>query len=252
MVGFQAARSAAGLGAAVAALVMATAASAQNFGDMFDIAFGAAVTNDYISRGISQTNGDAAIQGYVELDYGKAYVGAWASNVNFGTPDTEIDASVGFRPETDNAAFDLGYVQYIYASNTSPSYGELYALAEYYATDSLTLGGNVYFAPDYSQGGASATYVEANVDYTLFGNVGASGGVGYQAFASKLGLPDYTTWNAGVYWSWNDTVTVDLRYTDSNLSKGQCFNLMSRGACGPRFMATLSFDTSVSSLTGAN
>src|SRR5262249_14855558 len=32
----------------------------------FDIAFGVAFTNDYISRGITNSNGEAAIQGYVE------------------------------------------------------------------------------------------------------------------------------------------------------------------------------------------
>ncbi len=246
MAGCGAAKAMKGLVAGVAMLAMTSAASAGGLGDMFDIAFGAAVTNDYVYRGISQTDGDPAIQGYLEFEYGIFYAGAWASNVNFYTPDTEIDASVGIRPETDNAAFDLGYVHYFYASNTSPDYGEIYGLAEYYATDKLTLGGNVYFAPDYSQGNASATYVEGTVDYSLFDNIGVSGGVGYQSFANKLALPDYTTWNAGVYWSWNDTAKVDLRYTDSDLSKGQCFDLMSRGACGARFMATLSFDTAVS------
>jgi len=250
MTGFRGANAVKALGLGAAMLVAASAAQAQNFGDMFDVAFGAAVTSDYVSRGISQTGGDPAIQGYLEADYGIFYLGAWASNVNFGKSDAEIDLSVGLRPETDNAAFDLGYVHYVYANNTSPAYGEFFVLAEYYATDALTLGGNVYFAPDYSQGGASATYAEATADYSLFGNVGASGGIGYQAFASKLGLPDYTTWNAGLYWSWNDTVTLDFRYTGSDLSKGQCWALMSRHACGNRFMATLSFDTSASSLMG--
>ena len=55
----------------------------------------------------------------------------------------------------------------------------------------LTLGGNVYFAPDYSQGDDTATYVEGTIDYALPGNFGISGGVGYQAFGSKLDLPDY-------------------------------------------------------------
>lgn len=250
MTGCGAAKAMRGLGASIALLAMSSAAGAEGFGDMFDIAFGAAVTNDYVYRGISQTDGNPAIQGYLELDYGMFYAGVWASNVDFYTPDTEIDTSIGIRPELDNAAFDLGYVHYFYAVDTSPDYGEFYALAEYYATDSLTLGGNVYFAPDYSQGDDTATYVEGTIDYALPGNFGISGGVGYQAFGSKLDLPDYTTWNAGAYWSWDDSVTIDLRYTDSDLSKGQCYDLMSRHACGARFMATLSFDTAVSSFVG--
>lgn len=243
---FSAAKVLRGLGAGAAMLAATSVAAAGEFGDMFDIAFGAAVTNDYVYRGISQTGGDPAVQGYVEFGYGIFYAGVWASNVDFYTPDTEIDLSFGVRPETENAAFDLGYAHYFYAANTSPDYGELYAIAEYYATDRLTVGGNVYFAPDYSQGGGPATFVEGTVDYALFGDIGASGGIGYQAFDSSLGLPDYTTWNAGVYWSWNETVGLDLRYTDSDLSSGQCAALMAKRSCGSRFMATLSFDTAVS------
>ena len=40
-----------------------TAASAGGLGEDFDVAFGAAVTSDYISAGISQTDGNPAVQG---------------------------------------------------------------------------------------------------------------------------------------------------------------------------------------------
>ncbi|HMN87198.1 MAG TPA: TorF family putative porin [Bauldia sp.] len=233
-------------GAAAAALCLAGPALAD---DMFDIAFGATVTNDYVSRGISQTDGDPAIQGYAELDYGIAYLGVWASNVDFGADDTELDFSIGIRPETDNAAFDLGWVQYVYADGIGPTYGEAYVLAEYYATDSLTVGGNLYVAPDYSQMGGAAAFAEGTLDYALPNGFGVSGGLGYQGFEGGLGLPDYWTWNAGGYWT-NDTLTVDLRYIDSDLSEDECAHLMSASACGARFMASLSVDSSLSALSG--
>jgi uncharacterized protein (TIGR02001 family) len=218
---------------------------------MFDIAFGAAVTSDYISRGITQTNHNPAVQGYVELDYGIAYVSIWASNVDFaGAKDTEIDLAVGVRPEWDRFSFDLGYVHYVYANNISPAYGELYALIDFSATDDLTLGTDVYFAPDYSQAGGTALYGEANAEYALPWNFAVSAAVGYQAFAASLGLPDYVTWNAGVSWTWNDTRTVDVRYSDTNLSTANCATLMAANACNARVMATLSVDTSWSALSG--
>jgi hypothetical protein len=34
-------------------------------------------------------------------------------------------------------------------------------------------------------------------------------------------LPDYTTWNVGLGWTWK-VFTVDLRYIDTNLNKGNC------------------------------
>lgn len=235
---------------AIAAAVLIAAPALAADETMFDVAFGAAVTSDYVSRGISQTDGDPAVQGYVELDYGLAYAGVWASNVDFGADDTELDFSVGIRPETDSAAFDLGWVQYVYANDISPTYGEAYALIEYYATDSLTLGANLYVAPDYSQAGGAAAFAEGTIDYALPNGFGVSGGLGYQGFADSLGLPSYWTWNAGAYWSWEETLTVDLRYVDSGLSKADCGLLMSSSACGARFMATVSLDSSLSALRG--
>ena len=62
----------------------ALAADDASTADMFDVAFGVAVTSDYISRGITQTDHHAAIQGYVEPSYGILYGGLWAANVAFG------------------------------------------------------------------------------------------------------------------------------------------------------------------------
>lgn len=224
-------------------------ASAGGLGDDFDVAFAAAVTSDYIYNGISQTGGKPALQGYVEANYGIFYAGAWASNVDFGdADDVEIDLSAGIRPETDRAAFDLGYVYYVYADGTAPDYGAIVAAAEYYATDSLTVGTNVNFAPDYSQMGDYSLWLEGTADYALPAGFGVSGGLGWQYFADSLDLPDYWTWNAGLYWTWKEAVTVDLRYVGSGLSRGQCADLMSRSACGNRLVATLSVDTALSSL----
>jgi len=214
----------------------------------FDIALGAAVTSDYVYAGISQSDGKPALQGYVEADYGIFYAGAWASNVDFGDADVEIDLYAGIRPETDSAAFDLGYVYYVYADGTAPNYGALVASAEYYATDALTVGGNVNLAPDYAQMDDYALWGEGTVDYALPADFGVSAGLGYQYYAGSLDLPSYWTWNAGVYWSWKEAVTIDLRYAGSDLSRSDCAALMSRGACGHRLFATLSVDTSLSSL----
>ena len=83
---------------------------------------------------------------------------------------------------------------------------------------------------------------------TAKADFGVSGGLAWQSYADSLELPDYWTWNAGVYWTWKEALTVDLRYSGSTLSRSECGALMSRGACGNRFMATLSVDTAVSSL----
>src|SRR5205823_2315398 len=68
---------------------------------MFDVAFGATVTTDYMSRGTTQTDHQPAAQGTVEWDVGQFYAGIFVSNVNYGFNDTEIDLSIGWRPEIE-------------------------------------------------------------------------------------------------------------------------------------------------------
>jgi uncharacterized protein (TIGR02001 family) len=240
-----------GLIALSALFLFAAPASAGGLGEDFDVAFGAALTSDYISGGVSQTGGKPAVQGYVEANYNIFYIGTWASNVDFGVePDAEIDVYAGIRPEIDRAAFDLGYQHYFYANDTSPNYGAIVGSAEYYATDAFTIGGDISFSPDYSQMGDYALWFEGTADYALPANFGVSAALAYQYYADSLGLPNYWTWNAGIYWSWEETVTIDLRYVGSDLSRGDCALLMSRSACGNRVMATLTVDTAASAFLG--
>ena len=51
----------------------------------FDLSANAAVTNNYIWRGLTQTTNDAAVQGGIDLNTDVGfYVGTWVSNVNYG------------------------------------------------------------------------------------------------------------------------------------------------------------------------
>ena len=50
------------------------AAEAAPIASLFDIAFGVSVTSDYISRGITLSGNDPAIQGYIEPSIGMAYL----------------------------------------------------------------------------------------------------------------------------------------------------------------------------------
>lgn len=77
-----------------------------------EVAFNAGVVSDYVFRGASQTGGNAALQGGVDVDWGAFYLGSWASNVDFGDDtDAEIDLSVGHHwldVSGDYATWNLG------------------------------------------------------------------------------------------------------------------------------------------------
>src|SRR5262249_38232037 len=127
----------------------------------FDIAFGVAFTNDYISRGITNSNGEAAIQGYVEPSVeistlGTAYINVWSSNVDYGEgfKGAEIDVAGGLRHEFGPLSVDAGYVHYFYApEHVSPAYGEIFAKADYNFKDLFTVRTPVFFASYLNQSG---------------------------------------------------------------------------------------------------
>lgn len=233
----------AGATAARAADPLADEMAANSSHHMFDIAFGATLTSDYLFRGITQTDHGAAVQGYVEPSLGMIYAGIWASNVAFGgSADTEVDLYAGIRPEFDMFSFDFGYNHAFYLNDPGSDSGEFFAKAYATVVDPLTLGGEFYVNPN-----GGATYVEANADLTLPHNLGLSGAVG-----AVGGDTPYSTWNAGIYYVIADVATLDLRYSDTSLSTGDCAGItgLTGNECDGRVMLSLSIDTSVSALKG--
>ena len=211
----------------------------------WDISFGGLITNNYVSRGLSQTDGDAAVQVFSEFTTGILYAGMFASNVNYtsvgGGPGVEFDLSIGIRPTLGMLNLDLGYVHYLYTNGAAADYGELFAKASAAIAEPVTIGGAVFFAPDYGRTGFSAIYAEANAALVLpiaagLWSTSVTGAVGYQSFDNPAAV-DYVTWNAGATFTYAETISLDLRYHDTNISE-------------PLFTASLGFKSALSRLSG--
>lgn len=125
-------------------------------------------TTDYVFRGVSQTNEDAAVQG--GLDYSHTptglYVGTWASNVNFPPGSLELDVYGGWTRTWGDFGVNVGLLHYDYPGNSSLN------------TDELYVGGSwKWFAAKYSSTISDAAfgvldakgtgYLELNFSYTL-------------------------------------------------------------------------------------
>jgi uncharacterized protein (TIGR02001 family) len=219
----------------------------------FDIAVGIALTTDYVSRGITNSNSEPAIQGYIEPsiqlgELGTAYVNVWSSNVDYGEgfEGAEIDVAAGIRPEFGPLSLDVGYVHYFYApEHVSPDYGEIFAKADYNFNDMFTVGGRVFFAPDFNQSGNTATWVAGGVRVPLPHDFSAFTGIGYQ-FIDDPDAFEQLAWMAGVSYSWK-ALTVDVRYWGTDLSDEGCTARSGfPDGCDDRVVATFSFDTSLS------
>jgi hypothetical protein len=160
------------------------------------------------------------------------------------------------------------------------SFYEVYGKGTYTFNDYFALGGNVFYSPNFLNSGAEGTYAsitgKLTAPSTFFGTSGVgaylSGEFGRQwlgtsdafygvpAFPAGINYADYNTWNVGLGFTYK-VFTLDLRYSDTNLSKANCnaftsdFQASSGGNfspinpsgigsnwCGSTFIAKLSAD----------
>ena len=92
--------------------------------------FNGALSTDYIWRGMSQTGGEATLSGGFDVTSSKhgAYVGAWASGVDFESEaNKEVDYYFGYADESARGvSFDVGYISYNYPSEGELKFEEIY------------------------------------------------------------------------------------------------------------------------------
>lgn len=200
--------------AAAATAMFGGSAMAQDFAVTGNVA----IVSDYVFRGVSQTAEDPAIQGGVDVTSGLFYAGLWASNVDFGTStDAEVDAYVGVKPELAGFTFDLAAIYYGYIDTpTGPDvdYWEFKAAASR-AFGPLTVGGALYYSPEFTGEVGDALYYEANAAYAINDSWSVSGAVGQQTYGDLPSSAEYVTWNLGVSWAFAPHLTADLRYHDT-------------------------------------
>jgi len=106
-------------------LIAALAVSAMTTSAMagLEVSANVSATNNYVWRGMTQTNNNAAVQGGLDIGMDGLYLGAWASNV---TNDTEVDGYVGYAGETDGLSYDIGAIRYGYLDASSGNFNEAY------------------------------------------------------------------------------------------------------------------------------
>jgi hypothetical protein len=126
------------------------------------------------------------------------------------------------------------------------SFFEGYGKVNWSINDTFALGANEFYTPSFLNSGAWGDYASitarANAPATWFGSSGIgaylSGEFGRQWFgttdafyritAAPVGIPypSYNTWNVGIGFAYK-VFTLDLRYSDTNLRKGDCAALTS-------------------------
>ena len=256
--------------------------------DPWDIAFGSSITNDYVFRGITQSNHKPSVSAYFEPRYNvtkdvQLYMGLAGASISFpNRAAAEIDIYGGIRPTFGMFAFDFGLWGYLYPGGTcyygggavtdfsgaalsaecqantltnlnvikkNLNFFEAYAKVNVTLNDMFSIGANEYYTPSFLGSGAWGNYASITGKFTApsstFGSSGLgmyiSGEFGRQwlgtsdsfygtgftnpgfagPFPNGIDYADYNTWNIGVGFTYK-VFTLDLRYSDTNLSKGDC------------------------------
>lgn len=215
----------------MAGLVLAPWASSQaiELDDDFSIALDAGLYSQYWSRGVSQTQGDPAIQGSATLLHSSGlYAGLWTSNVDFGHGSKtrqEIDYYVGYSWQaTDKVSLDLAYYKYEYPKEGGLNYSEYFARLS-------ALGFNVggYYSDDL-WGNQSMLYSFIGYEATLPADVGLKLRYGLADYKDSLFISSdgserdrYKEWQVTVSKQYFD-LNWSLSFVDSDLSSSECLS----------------------------
>ena len=168
-----------------------------------DVSSTITATSDYDFRGITQTAKDPALQASLDWTHESgAYLGAWASNVDFGPgtkSDFELDVLGGFRGKiNDDTTFDVGAVYYGYPGGDDFEYPEVYAGIGY-----KMFSGKIWYSWDFGNSGEDEIYLDANLAVPLPNDFGLALHAGYTD-------SDYFSADGGNYFDYSIGVTKTL------------------------------------------
>ena len=228
----------AGLFGALALASIAPAAQADDEGAWGPVTAGVSLTSDYRFRGISQSDRDAAIQGWVQYTHGSGFYGnIWASTIDFNDELTydssvEIDLTAGYNYAlSEQTGLGIKAVYYWYADADTPANAPDYDYFEIIGSASHDFGmasvsGEIAWSPDYFQETGDAVALTGGVSVPLMdsfaffdGGLKASAQVGYQWLDQGT---DYFHYNIGATATMG-IFDVDLRWVDTELNKAECF-----------------------------
>ena len=162
-----------------------------------DVSGNVGLSSDYIWRGMTQTNGDIAVNGGFDLSTDNGfYLGTWASNASAGAASMELDVYLGFSGEmAENMTYDVGYISVIYPGNDALDFEEAY------------VGFNIY--------GLSILYSDGQNNGPSYSEIGYSVDAGPGSFNISDGEYEDNGDNTLVGYDWNITdFTLGFYYYD--------------------------------------
>ena len=181
------------------------------------ISWSVAATSDYVFRGASQTDEGPALQaGLTYTAPAGFYVGAWASNVDFGSggPNVELDTYIGYNTDLGDEFVNLDVMlnryNYLGGNGSDLAYNELIG--------KLTFGGVVSLSAGYTNdvwaSGEDGWYLGAGAAIPLPSDYSLNVNVGQSMFDSSVAR-NYLDYGVSVSKSWGN-LGVSLGYVGTS------------------------------------
>lgn len=200
------------------------------------------LTSDYIFRGISQTGGDAALQGGADYAHSSGfYLGVWGSNVGwiedyqgYNSGNIEIDLYGGYRNSIGDTgiSYDVGVIGYFYpgdrpAGLTKADTAEMYVglgwkwfTVKYsYAVSDEVFG---FGKPTGAFDADGSSYLDVSASLPI-GETGLTLGAHWGTFNfENYGAQDYDDWKISATYDMGKLtdklsgVTLGVAYSDTN------------------------------------
>ena len=198
----------------LAALGLLSAAGAANA----EVSATVTATNDYVFRGITQSAEDPALQASVDYAHESGwYIGAWGSNVDFGSgdpADIEIDLYTGFSGGSeDGLGWDVGITYYTYPDESDYNYPEIYGKISHGIFSAA-----LFYSNDWVNAGEDAMYVSGGVSVPFADAFTFNAGAGY-SFGDAFDDTEYVDYSVGVGYTVGN-FEMSLSWIDTNLDDG--------------------------------
>jgi uncharacterized protein (TIGR02001 family) len=175
-----------------------------------------------------------------------ARAGVWGSSVDFddgGEAKVELDWYLGLNgtvPGTE-LAWDASFTYYSYpgaSSDLDYDYWDIPVVLSHPLWEAVTLSGSYAFSPQYFGGTGDSHSLSAALAWEIPVDpvtvvLTAASGYRWIEDNARAGIEDYQDWLVGVSVTYN-AVSIGLDYTDTNLSRSECFGGTS--LCDPRLV----------------
>ena len=171
----------------------------------------AAVTNNYIWRGLTQSTNEPAVQGGVDFTHDSGlYVGTWVSNVQYESDDAysyEHDMYFGYAGSFgENWTYDIGYLYYNYDDNADFDFGEVYGtigFKDFSFSAYVLTNTEANDTDDLSFDAGETYYLSADYGFTILNGLDVGLHVGYHDGDFSEGFNGVD----GDYWDYNVSIS---------------------------------------------